>query len=130
MIQTVTFLVTKYYAFFFILAFIGDRFQNSVLSNSHGYSELLQYTLSYFISISWAVLLLVLVLGLPFYFVLRVRNGSILLLCLTILLLVEYGLYTWGASPSDLWNGVYNAIITVVFLFLFFKPVLVNAVNR
>ena len=41
---------------------------------------------------------------------------------LVVLLMAEYGLYTWAASPSDPVNGLYNALVTLIFLVLFFRP--------
>ena len=121
-IRIAAFLVAKYYAFFIILAFIGDRFRDAVLSNSHNNGELLQNTLAYVLYISWGVLLLGSTLLIPFYFVLRMRNRSIKLAFLVVLLMAEYGLYTWAASPSDPVNGLYNALVTLIFLVLFFRP--------
>jgi methylmalonyl-CoA mutase len=66
----------------------------------------------------------------PFYLVLKIRAKAILLSSLAALLVAEYGFYTWAASPSDFSNGLYNTLVTVVFLLLFFKPVLANVVNR
>lgn len=124
------FLVAKYYAFFIVLAFVNDGFQTSVLANSRGTGEVLSSAFYYFIYISWAVLLLGLVLVLPFYFVLKIRRKAVLILCLIVLLLVEFGLYTWAASPLDFWNGFYNGLVTMLFIPLFFKSVFMNLVKR
>jgi len=126
LIRVATFLVVKYYAFFIVLAFIGDRFQNYVVLNSGDGSELLWNGLSYVLYISWAVVLLSLVLWLPFYVVLKIRSRVVQWLSLFVLLLAEFGLYTWTASPSDLLNGFYNAVITTVFILLFFRSTVAN----
>lgn len=124
LLRVATFLVVKYYAFSIILSFIGARFQKSVLANSQGASDVLANTFYYFLYISWAVLLLGLVLVLPIYLVLRIKPVALRLTGLCVLLVAEYGLYTWGFSPSDFSNGLYNALLTVVFLLLFFRPAL------
>ncbi|MCB9163025.1 MAG: hypothetical protein H6592_01110 [Flavobacteriales bacterium] len=124
LIRIAAFLIAKYYAFFIVLAFLGDRFQNTVLANSQGAKAVLLNTLSFFIHISWGVLLLVLALVLPVHLVLRIRPRAIRLTGLCVMLFAEYGLYTWGFSPSDFSNGLYNALLTVIFLLLFFRPAL------
>ena len=124
LIRVAAFLVAKYYAFFIVLAILGDRFQNAALANRHGAKGVLLNTLSYFIHISWGVLLLVLALVLPLNLVLRIRPRAVRLTGLCVVLFAEYGLYTWGFSPSDFSNGLYNALLTVIFLLLFFRPAL------
>jgi hypothetical protein len=48
-------------------------------------------------------------------------NGKMdFLIIIGMVLLVEYLLYTHLASPLDYLNGVFNAIIGIVLLFLFF----------
>lgn len=124
LIRVAAFLFAKYYAFFIVLAFLGDRLQNAVMANSHGAKGVLLNTLSYFIHISCGVLLLVLALVLPVYLVLRIRPRAVRLTGLCVVFFAEYGLYTWGFSPSDFSNGLYNALLTVIFLLLFFRPAL------
>ena len=129
LLRVATFLVVKYYAFSIILSFIGARFQKSVLANSQGASDVLANTFFYFIYISWAVLLLGLVLVLPIYLVLRIKPVALRLSGLWVLLVAEYGLYTWAASPSDFSNGLYNAVVSVIFLVLFFRPTMTVTKN-
>lgn len=120
--RVAAFLGAKYYAFFIVLAFLGNRFQNSVLLNSHGAGEVLSSTFYYFVYIGWGVLLLGIALVFPFFFVFKIRSKPVLLAGLVILLLAEYGLYTWSASSLDPWNGFYNGLVTVIFLVIFFRP--------
>ena len=68
--------------------------------------------------------LTVLVLSAPLYFSFKVNRSAYFLLIVITVLLVEYFAYTYLASPSDLTNGIYNGIISILFLLLFFyKPI-------
>jgi hypothetical protein len=61
--------------------------------------------------------------SIPTYFAFKVKKGIYFMLVISVVLLAEYFLYTYNATPADLMNGVYNAIISLVVLLLFFfKP--------
>jgi Na+/H+ antiporter NhaC len=56
----------------------------------------------------------------PIYFTFKARNGFVFMLLLCAILVVEYFLYTYYASQTDLMNGVYNAVISLLLLLLLF----------
>ena len=56
----------------------------------------------------------------PIYFTFKVKNGIYFILLLSAILIAEYFLYTYWASQADLMNGVYNGIISLSLLLLFF----------
>lgn len=56
----------------------------------------------------------------PLFFTFRIKNPIYFTLAILSLIIVEYLLYTWLASQASLINGVYNGILTVLVLLLFF----------
>lgn len=56
----------------------------------------------------------------PVYFSFKVKRPIYFTLIIIAVLIVEYFFYTWSASQADLMNGVYNGLISVAFLLLFF----------
>jgi len=60
----------------------------------------------------------------PLYFAFKVKNAIYFILLISLILVAEYFLYTNLASRSDLMNGVYNGIVSlVVFTLFFFKQI-------
>lgn len=62
----------------------------------------------------------------PMYLSFKVKNLIYYVLIMMVILLAEYFLYTWLASQANLMNGLYNGIISVVFLLLFFRKQLLS----
>ncbi|CCB70036.1 Hypothetical protein FBFL15_1998 [Flavobacterium branchiophilum FL-15] len=60
-------------------------------------------------------------LSLPIYYSFKVKNLYYFLIIIFLILAVEYTLYTYMASQSNLLNGIYNGILSLFFLFLFFS---------
>jgi hypothetical protein len=114
------FLLIKYMVFFFVLAFIGDRFKLIVINNSENRQELFSNTGYYLLFVLFFTVVIGLILCSPIYFTLKVKNPIYFLLLISAILVVEYFLYTYLSSTKDLMNGVYNGIISILFLFLFF----------
>lgn len=57
----------------------------------------------------------------PLYFTFKVKNAIYFILFVSIILVAEYFLYTYFASQANLMNGVYNGIISLLLLLLFFS---------
>ena len=119
-LNVLLFLVVKYIVFFVVLAFIGDRFKSLVIKNSDNTRELISNTGYYSVYILFYTLVAVIVFSLPIYFTFKVKNPIYFILLISAILAVEYLLYTNLASTTDLMNGVYNGIISILFLPLFF----------
>lgn len=119
-LNVLLFWVIKYIVFFVVLAFIGDRFKSLVIKNSNNTRELIANTGYYSLYILFYTLIPVIVFSIPFYFTLKVKNPIYFVLLISAILVVEYLLYTNLASTMELMNGVYNGILTIVFLLLFF----------
>jgi hypothetical protein len=114
------FLAVKYIVFFVVLAFIGDRFKSLVVKNSENTRELISNTGYYSLYILLYTFVGVVVFSLPLYFTFKVKSPVYFILLIAAILVVEYLLYTNLASTNDLMNGVYNGIVSILFLLLFF----------
>jgi hypothetical protein len=62
----------------------------------------------------------IIILAAPMYFVFRIKNGFLFLLLIYLILIIEYILYTYFASQSNLTNGLYNGLISILILILFY----------
>jgi hypothetical protein len=56
----------------------------------------------------------------PIYYILKVESIVFFILLIGLVFIAEYFLYTYFASQLDLMNGVYNGIISLFFLLIFF----------
>jgi len=65
-------------------------------------------------------ILFIILFSVPLYFSFKIKNIKYLLILLIAILVLEYMIYTYLASPSDLINGIYNGVISIMFYFLFF----------
>lgn len=58
----------------------------------------------------------------PLYFILKIRKALYIVLLVMGVFVIEYYLYTYLASESDLKNGIYLEVISIIiFIFFFFK---------
>ena len=64
--------------------------------------------------------LCIIIFTVPMYFSFRTKNFLLFSLTIIAIVLIEYLLYTWLASQADLTNGIYNALLTLIFFILFF----------
>lgn len=56
----------------------------------------------------------------PIYFAFRLKNVVYFVLIIIAFLIAEYFMYTYSASQTNLMNGVYNGVLSILFLLLFF----------
>jgi hypothetical protein len=56
----------------------------------------------------------------PIYFSFRVKSQIYFTLIIAAVLIAEYFIYTWSASQANMMIGVYNGIISLLFLLMFF----------
>jgi hypothetical protein len=58
----------------------------------------------------------------PIFFSFKLKYKGTQILILLILFIIEYFGYTYIASPSNYWNGLFNILLGVlIFLFFFYK---------
>lgn len=116
------YLILKYIVFFFILAFIGDRFRNIVIDNAETSSEIFKRTVGYVLYILLFIIPMVLVFVFPLYYILKIKKKLNFVFSVTLFFIVEYFVYVYWNSQKYFydWNGIYNAIIGIVLLGVFF----------
>ena len=106
--------------FFTLLAFIGDRFKSIVIKNSDNFSEIISNSFYYMIYPLIATIGYALLFSIPFYFAFRVKKAIYFIFTVLSILTAEYFIYSYVDSPSDFRNGIYNGVLTLLFLTLFF----------
>lgn len=114
------YLLTRYLIFFFILAFIDDRFKSTVINNAATTQELLKLTLGYILTVLFYTIPLILVFSFPLHYILKIKKELNFILSMILFFIAEYSIYTYFYSPSDKIIGVYSAIIGVIVLCTFF----------
>lgn len=116
----ILFYFVKYFLFYLILMFKNNDY-TLIEINSLQNSEDIIYYLGIFLFLP---VLCIMLFSIPTYFAFKAKKVIYFILVISVVLLAEYLLYTYYASQLDLMNGVYNAIISVVVLLLFFfKPI-------
>jgi hypothetical protein len=119
-INILSYLFVKYIAFFVLLAFKEDRFKDLVIKNSMNNQDLFMNSFYYVVYILVHILFFMLIFSAPMYVSFKVKNLIYFVIIIAAILIAEYFFYTWSASQTDLMNGVYNGIISILFLLLFF----------
>lgn len=117
-------LFAKYAVFFTILAFMNDRFKSLVVDTAQNNQGLFMNSIHYILYILVFSLILSLLFSAPIYFSFKVSNPIYFTLIIIGFLVAEYFIYTYLASQKELMNGLYNGVMSIVFLLLFFyKPI-------
>ena len=114
------FLFTKYVIFFILLAFLKNRFQSLAVDNATNQYSVSENALYYILYDLLFILLLTLLFSIPIYFSFRVKSVALFSLLILGIFVLEYLIYTYLASPADALNGVYNGILSILLLLLFF----------
>jgi hypothetical protein len=110
----------KYVALYVLMMFKNNNYAFLEVSNIKSGQDLFYYL--------WMFLFLPMVnmilFSAPLYYSLKTNSVLYFLLIIAGYLVAEYFVYTYLASQKDLTNGVYNGIISIAFLLLFFyKPI-------
>lgn len=119
-LKTVIYLLVKYIVFAFILAFIGDRFKSAVIDHAQTTSELTKLTIGYILYVLFYITILIIIFCAPLYFILQIKSGLYCIILLIAFYGVEFFVYWYGFTPSDVLPSLYNTIIGIVILPLFF----------
>lgn len=119
-INVVLYLFVKYILFALILAFEDERFKSLVIDNTQNTHEIFMNSLDYLLAVLFFTFCLILIFSLPIYLSLKVKRGIYFTPLIIIIFVAEYFIYTYLASQVDLMNGVYNAILSLLFLLVFF----------
>jgi hypothetical protein len=115
-LSIVLFWFVKYIAFYVLLMFKNNNYALLKVNEIKNGGDVFYYL--------WLFLFLpvvcMIVFSAPIYFSFRVRSPIYFALIIALILIVEYLFYTWSASQANLMNGVYNGIISILFLLLFY----------
>jgi hypothetical protein len=106
----------KYIAYYVLLMFKNNNYALLKVNEIKNGGDLFYYL--------WLFLFLpvvcMIVFSAPVYFSFRVKRLIYFALIIAVILIAEYLFYTWSASQANLMNGVYNGIISLLLLLLFF----------
>jgi hypothetical protein len=110
------FFLIKYFLFYIFLMIKNNDYTLIQITSLKNSEDVFFYLwLFLFLPVSCTILF-----SAPIYFAFKVKHGIYFILLVTAFLMAEYFFYTYFASPLDLMNGVYNAIISLLFFVAFF----------
>lgn len=110
------YIFVKYLFFYIFMMFKNENYALVSFGQLESFQDVF-YFLFIFLSLP---LINSFVLSLPLYNVFKIKNIYYFSIAVLLILAIEYILYTYLASQADLWNGIYNGIISLLFLSLFF----------
>jgi hypothetical protein len=125
-INTLLFWLIKYIVFYIFLMFKSKNYGFLKVQEIKNGEDLFYYL--------WLFLFLpvvcMIIFTVPMYYLFKTNRLIYCLLIWAIIIIVEYLCYTYLASQADLLNGVYNAIISVLVLYLLFYKHINNLYNQ
>ncbi|MFC4230616.1 hypothetical protein ACFOW1_01850 [Parasediminibacterium paludis] len=115
-INILIFYVSKYIFFFIFLMFKYKDYRVLEINELKDFADWFLYLwLFLFLPIACSI-----IFGIPMYYIFKINNNIYMASLLSAVIVGEYFFYTNFASQLDLNNGIYNVVLSVVFLFLFF----------
>lgn len=113
----VLFWLVKYFIFYVFLMFKNSNYSMLEVNKIQSSEDFFYYL--------WLFLFLPVVCAIIFsallYFSFKVKRAVYNALLLLAVLIGEYVFYTWSASQSNMWNGMFNGTISMLVLMLFFN---------
>lgn len=110
------FIFVKYLVFYILLMFKNENYALVSLDELNSFQDVFYYLVIFLtLPIVFSILLL-----LPIYKILKLSNLYYFIGAIIGLLIFEYFVYTYLASQSNFWNGIYNGMLTILFFGLFF----------
>ncbi len=114
------FFFIKYLLFYILMMFKNKDFTLIQLNQLRNLSDIFFYL--------WIFLFLpvvcFIIFSLPIYFIFKLKNAVVFIIFLILVLAAEYVSYTYSASQIDLFNGVYNELLSIVLLIAFYFKVI------
>ena len=112
------FILLKYFVFYVFMMFKNQNYALIEIGDLNSFGDVFYYL--------WIFLFLPIVcfalFSVPIYYSFSKRNLNIFMLVSAGILIAEYVVYTYLASQSNWYNGIFNAIISVVcFPLVFWK---------
>lgn len=111
----------KYIIFFLILSFIDNRFKKIVLDNAETSLQIFKLTLGYILTLLLYTIPLIISFGFPLYYILKIKKKLYFIFSIILFFIIEYLVYTYFYSPSNVSLGLYNMLIGIVVLYVFFR---------
>lgn len=122
--NVIIYLFLKYLVFFLILALANNRFKSLVIDNATSTHGIIINAAYYLLYVFIFMSILTFIFSAPVYYAFKVKNAIYFILIIIGFLVVEYLVYTYLASQTNLMNGVYNGIISLLILIIiFFKNI-------
>lgn len=115
-LNIVFFWLAKYLVFYLFKMFKGNNFAFIHLSNIKTADDFFYYLLT-FLSLP---IIFIILLALPMYYSMKSKTLHHFAIKMALILLSEYAVYTFIASPSNLLDGVFNGLISITLFTLFF----------
>lgn len=116
LVNILLFWFVKYLGLYIFMMFKNDNYALLKVNSIRNKEDLFYYL--------WLFLFLpvvcMLIFSIPMYYSFRAKSAMYFTFIICAILVVEYFIYTWLASQANLMNGIYNGIISIIFLTLFF----------
>lgn len=126
LLNVLLFIFVKYIVFYALLMFKNENYALVSLNQLNSFQDVFYYLVIFLtLPIIFSILLL-----LPIYYILKIENVVYFIAAIFGILVIEYLLYTYLASQANLWNGVYNGILTVLVFMLFFSRTIKNNLGK
>ena len=120
-INAFLYILSKYFVYFGVLAFIGNRFEDAVIHNAETSVELFKLTLGYiFIWMGIGSLFPALIFYCPFYYIFQIKGKFYFALVLIGFYIIDFYFYYYMYASSALLISVCNCTIGIILLFPFF----------
>ena|SRR5688572_6131869 len=128
--NVILFFVVKYFLFYIVMMLKNNDYTLIEFNQLKDVNAVVYY-LWIFLSLPAISIAL---FSVPVYFILKIRRALYIVLLLIGIFVIEYYLYTYLASESDLKNGIYLEVISIILFFLFFfnhfRSILKMKINR
>ena len=117
LINIILFFLFKYLLFYVLMMFKNSDFSLIQLSELRNLGDVFYYCWTFL----FYPILSIILFSAPIYYALKSKRVIYFILLLSLILATEYVIYTYLDSQLDLLNGVYNGIIGLLVLLLFFS---------
>lgn len=124
--KIILFWFVKYLVFYIFMMFRNNNYTLIEIDELKSGGALVYY-LSIFL---YLPIFCTILFSAPICYSFKVKYLAYFLIIIAFTLIAEYLFYTWAASQSDLINGLYNGIISLIFFILFFKRQIIYVILK
>jgi hypothetical protein len=107
---------SKYIAFYLFMMFRNKNYALITINDLKTGEDLFMYLWTFL----FFPIVCMILFSIPLYFSFKAKAFVYFVLIVFAVLFAEYFIYTYLASQTDLMNGIYNGIISILFLAFFF----------